>query len=118
VSPQPSRRAPTPSVELVLYVSTSSSYAASATRNCEALLARFDRRAVRLEICDVNAHPDRAETDGICFTPVLLKKLPLPRTYILGDLSNTAALVDLLVSCGVEPLDDGPQKNSHGRSRL
>jgi len=118
VSPQQSRRAQTPSVELVLYISTTSSYAASATRNCEALLARFDRRAVRLEICDVSQHPDRAETDGICFTPVLLKKLPLPRTYILGDLSNTAALVDLLVSCGVEPLDDGPQKNSHGRSRL
>jgi len=49
---------------------------------------------------------------------VLLKKQPLPRTYILGDLSNTSALVDLLVSCGVEPLDDGPQKDSHRRSRL
>jgi two-component system response regulator GlrR len=102
----------------VLYVSAASCYAASATRNCEALLARFDRRAVRLEICDVSDHPDRAEADGICFTPVLLKKQPLPRTYILGDLSNTAALVDLLVSCGVEPVDDHPEKDSHRRSRL
>lgn len=66
----------------------------------------------------MNEHPDRAETDGICFTPVLLKKQPLPRTYILGDLSNTAALVDLLVACGVEPLDDGPQKNSRRRAGL
>ena len=102
----------------MLYVSAASSYAASATRNCEALLARFDRRAVRLEICDVSEHPDRAETDGICFTPVLLKKQPLPRTYILGDLSNTAALVDLLVSCGVDPVDDHAEKDSHGRSGL
>lgn len=117
VSPQPGRRASIP-VELVLYVSGTSSYAASATRNCEALLARFDRRAVRLEICDVSEHPDRAETDGICFTPVLLKRQPLPRTYILGDLSNTAALADLLVSCGVEPVDDHPEKDSHRRSRL
>ncbi|HEU5257463.1 MAG TPA: circadian clock KaiB family protein [Vicinamibacterales bacterium] len=113
MSPRPSRRAQTPSVELVLYISTTSSSAAPATRDCEALLARFDRRAVRLEICDVSQQPDRAETDGICFTPMLLKKQPLPRTYIAGDLSNTAALVDLLVSCGVEPLDDAPQKDSH-----
>jgi hypothetical protein len=102
----------------VLYVSAASSYAASATRNCEAVLARFDRRAVRLEICDVSEHPDRAETDGICFTPVLLKKQPLPRTYILGDLSNTAAIVDLLASCGVEPLDEHPEKNPHRRAGL
>ena len=76
----------------------------TATRNCEALLARFDQRHVRLEICDVSRHPDRAETDGICFTPVLMKKHPLPRAYVIGDLSNTATLVDLLASCGVDPL--------------
>jgi two-component system response regulator GlrR len=118
VSPQPGRRPAPPSVELILYVSAASSYAASATRNCEALLARFAPEAVRLEVCDVSRHPDRAESDGICFTPVLLKKQPLPRTYILGDLSNTTALVGLLVSCGVEPLDDHPQKNPYRRSRL
>jgi hypothetical protein len=82
------------------------------------LLSRFDPRAVRLEVCDVSEHPDRAETDGICFTPMLLKKQPLPRACILGDLSNMAALVDLLVSCGVEPLDGHSQKDSHRRTRL
>jgi hypothetical protein len=117
VSPQPTRRAGAP-VELVLYVSTASSYAASATRNLEALLARFDPRAVHYEIYDVTQHPDRAEADGIWFTPALLKKMPPPRTYVLGDLSDTAALVDLLVSCGVEPLDDHPQEDSQRRSRL
>jgi|SRR5215468_5976657 len=92
------------SVELVLYVSAASPYGAAATRNCESLLARFDSKHVRLEVCDVSRDPDRAETDGICFTPVLLKRYPLPRIYILGDLSNTTAIVDLLASCGVEPL--------------
>jgi KaiB-like protein len=118
VSSQPSRRGATPPVELVLYVSAASSFAAAATRNCETLLAQFDQRAVHFEVCDISVRPDRAETDGICFTPVLLKKQPLPRTYILGDLSNISVLMDLLVSCGVEPLDDRPQKNSHRRSRI
>lgn len=93
-----------PRIELVLYVSAASSHTAVATRNCEALLSRFDRRSVVFEICDVSLHPDRAEGDGICFTPVLMKRMPLPRAYVIGDLSNTAALVDLLVSCGVDPL--------------
>ena len=95
---------PQPRVELVLYVSAASSHTAAATRNCEALLSRFDHRYVRLEICDVSKHPDRADIDGICFTPVLLKRNPLPRAYVIGDLSNTTALVDLLASCGVDPL--------------
>lgn len=93
-----------PRIELVLYVSASSSHTAAATRNCEALLSRFDRQSVALEICDVSLHPERAEIDGICFTPVLMKRTPLPRAYVVGDLSNTAALVDLLASCGVDPL--------------
>ena len=88
----------------MLYVSAASSHTARVTRNCEALLARFDQRRVRFEICDVSRHPDRAESDGICFTPVLMKKHPLPRAFVIGDLSNTAALVDLLASCGVDPL--------------
>lgn len=88
----------------MLYVSAASSHTATAQRNCEALLSRFDQRRVRFEICDVSKHPERAETDGICFTPVLMKKLPLPRTYVVGDLSNTTALMHLLASCGVDPL--------------
>jgi len=88
----------------VLYVSAMSSHSNAAARNCEALLSRFDPRRVRFEICDVSQHPDRAETDGVCFTPVLMKKLPLPRACVLGDLSNKAALLDLLASCGVNPV--------------
>jgi hypothetical protein len=93
-----------PRIELVLYVSARSSHSITAQRNCEALLSRFDPRRVGFEICDISQHPDRAETDGICFTPVLLKKLPLPRAYVLGNLSHATALVDLLASCGVDPL--------------
>ena len=114
VHPRPRRRAGAgsggeppvakPRIELVLYVSAASSHTAAATRNYEALLSRFDHRRVRFEICDVSRHPERAETDGICFTPVLLKRLPLPRAYVVGDLSNAVALMDLLASCGVDPL--------------
>lgn len=92
-----------PVVDLVLYVSADSPYAHAARRNCELLLDRFDRRRIRFEVCDVAEHPDRAEADGVCFTPMLLKRQPLPRTYVIGNSLNVTALVELLESCGLEP---------------
>ena len=101
--PAPTRRAPVPSVDLVLYVSQHSRHTPVAERNCAALLARFDTRRVRLEVCDVGSHPERAEEDAVMFTPMLVKRRPLPRCYVIGDLSNAAPVIDMLESCGVRP---------------
>ena len=95
------RRDQSDSVDLILYVSASSRYAQAAQRNCRTLLDQFDPSQVKFEICDVGVHPDRAEEDAVCFTPMLVKRHPLPRTYVVGDLSNADPLVDLLKSCGV-----------------
>jgi two-component system response regulator GlrR len=95
------RRGESDLVDLVLYVSAGSRYASAAQRNCQTLLERFDRRRVKLEVCDIAEHPERAEEDAVCYTPMLVKRHPLPRTYVLGDLSNTEPLVGLLESCGV-----------------
>ena len=93
-----------PVIELVLYVSAASPYANAARRDCELLLARFDRSRVRFEVCDIAAHPDRAEADKICFTPTLLKRSPPPRTYVVGHLLNVGVLVELLQASGLELL--------------
>ena len=94
-------RAAVEPVELVLYISASSQYASAAQRNCQTLLDQFDRRQVNFKICDIGQHPERAEEDAVCYTPMLVKRRPLPRAYVLGDLSNANPLVDLLKSCGV-----------------
>ena len=86
----------------MLYVSSLSRYAHIAQRNFEALLSRVDRRRLRVEICDVSQHPERGDDDAVCYTPMLVKRRPLPRAYVLGDLSNTEALEKLLESCGVD----------------
>ncbi len=104
-APATARSAGIPSlVELVLYVSASSRYALVAERNCKQVLGRLDQSRVRFEVCDVRSHPERAEEDSVCFTPMLVKRHPLPRTYLLGDLSNTEPLVGLLESCGLSLL--------------
>ena len=92
-----------PRVDLVLYVSAASTYTNTAIRNCEALLKRFDAARVRFEVCDISAHPERADQDSVCYTPLLVKRNPLPRTYLVGDLSNASLLLDLLSACGLEP---------------
>lgn len=48
---------------------------------------------MRFEVCDVSQHPERGDEDAVCYTPVLVKRRPLPRAHVLGDLSNPAALV-------------------------
>lgn len=95
------RRSASAPVDLVLYVSASSHYAYAAQRNFLTLLDRFDRRMVKFEVCDVGEHPERAEADSVCYTPMLVKRSPPPRAYVLGDLSNAEPVVDLLKSCGV-----------------
>lgn len=87
----------------MLYVSASSRYAITAQRNCATLLSSFDTNRVRFEVCDVSREPERAEEDSVCYTPMLVKRHPLPRTYVLGDLSNSDAVVTLLRTCGLEP---------------
>jgi hypothetical protein len=98
--PPPNASAPAPPVDLVLYVSALSPHASAAQRNCELLLSHFDRTHLHFEVCDISKHPERAEAHSVCFTPMLLKRDPPPRTYVVGDLSNVTALVELLQSCG------------------
>ena len=102
--PAVSRRAAlSPPVDLVLYVSRNSRHTPAAQRNCQDLLARFDSREIQFQVCDVSIYPDRAEADAVLFTPMLVKRHPLPRTYVLGDLSNAAPVIDMLEACGVRP---------------
>ena len=89
-------------IDLVLYVSSRSRYAYTARRNCQALLARFDTSRVTFEVCDVGEEPDRADADAVFYTPTLVKRAPLPKTYVMGDLSDGAVLIDVLQSCGLE----------------
>jgi circadian clock protein KaiB len=56
---------------------------------------------VRLVVCDLAREPERAERDNVLFSPTLVKVWPEPKMWILGDLSETAVLSDILLMCGV-----------------
>ena len=90
-------------IALVLYVSASSPSSLKALRNLNALLDDHDRAAVRLTVCDLSREKSLlAEEDRIAFTPTLVKRLPDPKVWILGDLQDTAVVSDLLAQSGVK----------------
>lgn len=89
-------------IEFVLYVSRFSQASIKAMRNLERLLDEYDRREVHLVVRDLAEEPlAEDESDRITFTPTLVKRRPLPKTWVVGDLENTKFVADLLAYAGV-----------------
>jgi DNA-binding response OmpR family regulator len=90
-------------VELVLYYTPPWPSSMKARRNLEKILAGFEAEAVHLTMRDLGEHPDLAESDGVVFSPTLIKKSPGAPVWMLGDLSDATAVTDLLVASGTKP---------------
>ena len=90
-------------VELMLYISAASPSSLKALRNLRRLLAEYQGAQVRLTVVDLSKERSTAaEEDRIAFTPTLVKRGPLPKAFILGDLEDATVVEDLLGHCGVE----------------
>lgn len=90
-------------VHLTLYISTSSPSSLKALRNLQKLLNDYDPGTVSLTVCDLSRDTTgSAEEDRIVFTPTLVKRVPEPKVWILGDLENAEIVSDLLAHSGVE----------------
>jgi hypothetical protein len=92
-------------VDMLLYVSGSSLSSSRAALALQAVLREFPSEAVRLRIVDVCQDMEGATRDRVLFTPTLIFVDQQQRkTRLLGDLSNTKVLWDLLLSAGLEPI--------------
>ena len=87
--------------DLVLYVSPESHASLKARANLAAIVERYGPGRVRYEVCDVSQDPGKAEADRILFTPTLVLKAGAP-AWVVGDLSNHAAVIQLLRLKGIE----------------
>jgi hypothetical protein len=94
-----------PKVELILYVTDSSS-SLRAVRNLETILRNYDPRQVRLRLCDLSKDPFSQECadDRIIFTPTLIKRTPEPRERLMGDMEDTRPVEEMLRNCRIEPM--------------
>lgn len=73
---------------LKLYISGSSPRADAAVRNLKRICEEELDGRYELEIIDVVANPEIAESDRILATPTLIKQLPPPLRRVIGDLSD------------------------------
>lgn len=89
-------------IELALYVTLPWPSSLRAQANLSRVLARVPKGDVRLIVCDLAREPERAERDNVLFSPTLVKVWPAPKMWILGDLSESAVVTDLLALCGVD----------------
>jgi CheY-like chemotaxis protein len=105
VGPGPERRAsprPVHKVELALYVNPPWPSSLKARANLDRVMSRAPAHAVHVTVYDVGKDPEKAVEHRVIFSPTLVKIWPEPRMWILGDLSDPRALVDLLESCDIE----------------
>jgi CheY-like chemotaxis protein len=98
----PPERAPV-RIELVLYTAGASPASLRALRQMKKLLAGYEASQVDFKVVDLaDGRPASAEEDHILLTPTLVKRSPLPRTWVVGDLEDTTVVTDLLEHSGVE----------------
>ena len=87
-----------PRLLLRLYVSGNAPNSVRAIANAKAICSIHFAARHDLEIVDILTDPRRALADGIIVSPTLLKLLPLPAGRLIGDLSDTARVLQALVS--------------------
>ncbi len=90
-------------LELVLYVTATSQESQKAIRNLHRALKPFDKNRFQLTIIDVAIGGDDAwyqslEQDRVIVTPTLVKRMPGPKTWIVGTLSPIESVEQMLAA--------------------
>ena len=83
-------------VKFRLYVAGDTPNSALALANLTALCRTHLRERHEIEIVDVFREPKRGLADGIFMTPTVLKIEPAPMRKIVGNLSQTALVLQTL----------------------
>jgi circadian clock protein KaiB len=82
--------------EFTLYVAGDSPNSVRATNNLAALCRTHLQGCYQVTIVDIFVHPMRAIEAGIAATPTLVRVHPGPARVIIGDLSDTSAVLGAL----------------------
>ena len=81
---------------LRLYVAGSTPQSSRAIRNLKAICETNLPGRYALTVVDLYAQPELAREDQIVVAPTLVRQLPRPVRYVVGDLSNTDRVLKAL----------------------
>ncbi len=78
---------------LCLFIIGITSLSGRATVNIRRICEEYLAGRHELEIVDISQQPMLVKGEQIIAAPTLIKKLPLPRRYFIGDMSQTERLL-------------------------
>ncbi|MDP1676444.1 MAG: circadian clock KaiB family protein [Bacteroidota bacterium] len=73
---------------LRLYVTGQNPNSVTAFNNLKLICKEHLKNKYKIKVIDLLKHPQIAHDDQILAVPTLVRKLPLPKRNIIGDLSN------------------------------
>jgi circadian clock protein KaiB len=79
-----------------LYIAGDAENSLAAVANLRDICARLLPERHQIELIDVLREPMRALADGVFMTPMLVKLTPLPMRKIVGSLSQTETVLQVL----------------------
>jgi circadian clock protein KaiB len=79
---------------LRLYVAGDAPVSLAAFANLQVLCAAHVDEPYWIEVVDLVSHPEMAREDGIIAIPTLVRRRPHPVCTVIGDLSNTARVLE------------------------
>ena len=79
--------------KLCLYIAGKSQKSDNAIKNLQKYCEEELRDQYTVEIIDLIEHPHLAEGEQIIAVPTLIKKLPVPKRVLVGDLSDKSKVL-------------------------
>jgi circadian clock protein KaiB len=79
---------------LRLYVTGATQHSMLAVNHIKEICERYLAGRYSIEIIDIYQQPNLTEERQIIATPTLVKLAPLPVRYLVGDMSNTRAVLE------------------------
>lgn len=80
-------------MNLQLYISGMTENSILAIQNITKLCEKYPGDHINLEVIDIYKNPDAAVEQEIVFSPSLIRRTPLPKKTLIGDLSNTQKVI-------------------------
>ncbi len=82
-----------PQYVLRLYIANSTLPSQNAVANAKRICEQYMSRHCRLTVIDLYQEPQLAQRDQVVIVPMLVKQSPPPVRRVVGDLSNTDAVL-------------------------
>lgn len=85
-----------PHYEFDLYITGATPNSTRALRHIKEICEQYLAGRYVLRIIDIYQEPQLAQQEQIIAAPILVRRLPLPRRQLVGDLSNRASVLAIL----------------------